>query len=66
MGARDGGKGPNLSLYGSHGRDGMKSARTANPVQTTGFSGVKKGLPVDGVDEGNPSMMAVGIGTILI
>ena len=29
-----------------------KAARTANPVQTTRFLGVKRGLPWDGVDAG--------------
>jgi hypothetical protein len=31
-----------------------KSARTANPVQTTGFFGVKKGFRGEGVNVGNP------------
>ena len=39
---------------------------TANPVQRTGYLGVKLRSFVDAVDGGNPSMIAAGIGTILI
>ena len=39
--------------------------RTANPVQTPAIFGVGMGLLVNGSDEGNPSMIAAGIGTIL-
>jgi hypothetical protein len=45
---------------------GGETARTANPVQTTGFFGVKKGFCGNGVYGGNPFMIAAGIGTILI
>jgi hypothetical protein len=45
---------------------GGKAARSANPVQTTIFSGVKMGFRWSGVDEGNAFMIAEGIGTILI
>jgi hypothetical protein len=31
-----------------------RKGRTANPVQTTRFLGVKKGFRVEGVDWGNP------------
>jgi len=34
-----------------------KSARTANPVKTTAFFGVKKGFLVDGADARNPGIV---------
>ena len=40
--------------------------RTANPLQTTPFFGVKRGFRWDAVEGGNPFKMASGIGTILI
>jgi hypothetical protein len=43
-----------------------ETARTANPVQTTAIFGVGMVLLVNGVDEENPSMIAAGVGTILI
>ena len=48
------------------GRFDGKSARIANPAQTTAFFRVKKGFLSVAVDEENPFMIAAGIGTILI
>jgi hypothetical protein len=39
-----------------------EAERTANPLQTTPFFGVKRGFRWDAVEGGNPTMIAAGIG----